>query len=380
MYVSILGKNQWEGLEIYGKYNNLISINKNTYTSAPESCFTFDSATKKIKKYDLDNPSCPYNPEIPDTIGGVEVEHIGPGAFITPDEQWCDDEEEPVDINYDNTETGTYEYCYYLVPDDPGPITAVKLPRYLKTIGYGAFYTNQIKNLTMQNNLITIGDDAFSTNELKSVFLPSSVITIGRDSFSYNNIEQFIISNSVTTIGIRAIYGNKLTNIALPSSVTSLAIGFLGGNRNLASLTVDRGNPNYKSINNAIYTKDGTTLVVGTKVMANNIDRNANFIGPFSFLYMSLTSVTIEENINTIGNNAFSGNQLSTLVIPASVTSIGNGAFNLNKLTTITMGGDDTILGDGLLYYLNNYFREKYYENKVGTYTGTQTGTWTKQP
>ena len=150
VYVDIVGQNQWEGLEYHGTINNLSLIKEGMYALAPESCFTFNSATKTITKYNLNNPSCPLNPEIPDTIGGVPVERLAPGSFITPTEQWCSVGNDFIDVglNHIHEDGDGHDYCYYEVDwDTPGPLTAVKLPRNLKTVGYAAFMYNLLENV-----------------------------------------------------------------------------------------------------------------------------------------------------------------------------------------------------------------------------------------
>jgi hypothetical protein len=129
------------------------------------------------------------------------------------------------------------------------------------------------------------------------------------------------IANGVTSIGSCAFCANQLASITIPESVTSIGSDPFGGNTTLTNITVNGSNPNYMSSNNALYTKDGKTLIVGTKDSANNI----------------LSTTT------TIGNNAFSYKDLTSVTIPSSVTSIGEAAFNNNPtLTTITVNSSNT--------------------------------------
>ncbi len=404
VYVDIVGKNQWEGLEYYGTLDNLTLIKKGTYTLAPESCFTFNSTTKTITKYNLNNPSCPSNPEIPDTIGGVAVEHLGPGSFITPIEHWCtsDTGHVSVALNYVHTEGDGYYSCYYISDwDNPGPLTAVKLPRGTKTIGYEAFMYNQLEDIFIPNGVTAMGDSVFSNNLLTDVYLPNSLTTIGAWAFGANNISNINIPRSLTILSFEALGSNLLTSMTIPSHITSIEAGVFCGNQNLERLVVDSANPVYKSVNNGIYTKDGTTLVVGTKGMANNIENTITTIGRGAFKRMGLTSVTIPNSVTKIENEAFlfndltsitlpntlttigmaalATNKLSSITIPSSVTSIEYYAFVSNTLTSITMGRTGTTIANNLLNFSNNNFRTSYTAGGAGTYTGTQNGTWTKQ-
>ncbi len=401
VYVDIVGKNQWEGLEYYGTLDNLTLIKKGTYTLAPESCFTFNSATKTITKYNLSDPSCPKNPEIPDTIGGVTVEHIGPGSFITPLEHWCDADQKS--LNYVHTESDGYDYCYYeLNWESPGPITAVKLPRSTKTIGYGAFLFNQIENVYIPNGVTTIEDNSFEYSLIERLVIPNNVTTIGECAFAFNYLTSLDIPEGVKKISSSAFMANRLVSVNISSTVEEMGTNVLERNSDLVTLKVDNNNPYYKSVNNGMYTKDGTILLSGTKVMSNNIENTVTTIRGSAFDGMGLDSVTIPSSVTTIGAFAFMSNNITNLIIPdgvinigsyafmmnklesvvisSSVATIGAGSFSSNFLTSIAINGNGVTIGDHLLAYNNNNFRTRYLSDGLGTYTGSQTGTWAKQP
>ena len=99
-------------------------------------------------------------------------------------------------------------------------------------------------------------------------------------------------------------------------------------------------------------------------------------IGSFAFYNKLLTSVTIPNSVTIIHDVAFHTNNLTSVTIPNSVTMIGNGAFIGNNLTSITIGSGVTLFGP-TLGPNGNDFHTKY--AGAGTYTGTQTGVWTKQ-
>ena len=100
------------------------------------------------------------------------------------------------------------------------------------------------------------------------------------------------------------------------------------------------------SSNNAIYTKDGKTLVIGTKTTSNNILNSTITIGASSFERMGVTGVTIPNNVTSIGNNAFHDNQLTSVTIGNNVISIGNYAFYENQLTSVTIPNSVRSIGN----------------------------------
>ena len=71
-----------------------------------------------------------------------------------------------------------------------------------------------------------------------------------------------MIPDSVTSIGHWAFSGcSSLTSIVIPDSVTSIGQHAFYHCNALASITVNANNPNYKSSDGNLYTKDGKTLI-----------------------------------------------------------------------------------------------------------------------
>ncbi|MBP1926923.1 hypothetical protein J2Z76_002795 [Sedimentibacter acidaminivorans] len=136
-------------------------------------------------------------------------------------------------------------------------------------------------------------------------------------------ITNVFIESGITTIGTLAFQGSDLTSVALPNSVTN--------------------------------------------------------IGNMAFKSNKLEAIVISESVAVIGYNAFDDNLLTSITIPNSVEDIGESTFFNNNLTSITMERSDTNLDDSLLHTDNNNFRSAYGLGGIGTYTGTQTGAWTKE-
>ncbi len=168
-----------------------IGGNRASAVATPEVCFTFDTVAKSITSYE--NPggtnNCPTDVVIPDTIGGVPVEAVGPSSFSGMG------------------------------------LTSVVLPNSLKTIGDAAFSWNQLTSVTIPNGIVEMPAYGFEGNWLTTISLPASVVAIKSHAFSSNKISSISLSESIVEIGMNAFYGNRLTSVTLPSSLLRLDSG-----------------------------------------------------------------------------------------------------------------------------------------------------------
>ena len=209
----------------------------------------------------------------------------------------------------------------------------IEIPNSVTTIGNRAFSDNQLTSVTIPNSVTTIGDDAFEFNQLTSVEIPNSVTTIGNHAFSFNQLTSVIIPNSVTTIESHAFYDNQLTSVTIPNSVTTIRDGAFRDNQ-LTSVEI----PNS-------VTTIGDAAFEGNRLTSVTIPDSVTTIESSAFSHNQLTSVIIPDSVTTIGYAAFSYNQLTSVTIPNSVTTIGDSAFYRNQLTSVTIPNSLTTIG-----------------------------------
>jgi hypothetical protein len=135
-----------------------------------------------------------------------------------------------------------------------------------------------------------------------------------------------------------------VTTLNIPANVENLAPGFATWS-NISELTVDNNNPYYKSINNAIYTKDGKKLVQ-TACGRNEsfaILEGTEIIGETALAFSDYTSVSIPASVITIEKNAMEEMaNLKTITFAANskLKTIGTNAFSFSGAIA---GGFDSL-------------------------------------
>lgn len=135
----------------------------------------------------------------------------------------------------------------------------------------------------------------------------------------------------VTTIGEHAFYyAQALKNVSLPKTINKIDKYAFYGCSSLEQIIIDENNPTLKSIDNILYDKEITKLLVcpATKtevIIPNSVTK----IGEGAFYHCTnLSEITIPNSVTYIELDAFTGcHSLTSVVIPNSVTRIGSYAF-----------------------------------------------------
>ncbi len=165
-----------------------------------------------------------------------------------------------------------------------------------------------------------------------TVIIEDGVTSIGGGAFSEcSNLQSVSIPDSIKKIGDAAFTYTHLTSVTIPASVTEIGLEVFRNCGYLTAITVSDANPQYKSVDGVLLTKDGKRLICcpGAKTGSFAIPDTVTEIGDYAFYYcFTLTGVTIPDSVTSIGISAFEGClELVSVTIPDSVTSIGERAF-----------------------------------------------------
>ena len=109
---------------------------------------------------------------------------------------------------------------------------------------------------------------------------------------------------------------------------------------NLRSVTVDKSNADFSSIDGILYNKTQTEIILVPKKINNavTIPSSIKTIDGYHFAYTSVTDITLSEGIERIDGGAFDHCPIKTIHLPASLTTLDAKAFSgCETLETVTV-------------------------------------------
>lgn len=187
-------------------------------------------------------------------------------------------------------------------------------------------------SFTIPDSVSVIAHSAFMSGEtLTEIVIPDGVTEIGYCAFSFcSNIKTLTIGSRLNTIGAKAFAYCHFENV-----------------------TVAENNPYIKSVDNVIYSKDGTKLISYRAHTSNNgsftVPDGVNVICAYAFNgSSSVKEIILPDGITTIEEGAFAGcSHLKQINIPDGVTTIGSKAFRYcYALTGIVIPDSVTVIGE----------------------------------
>ncbi len=241
-------------------------------------------------------------------------------------------------------ESGTWGDLAWTLTDS-GELTITgsgEMQRYPKTAWLE--YAEQIKTLTVGENIISLGEGAFSScTNLTSASLPGSLTAIGDSAFyECSSLQESTYPNTLQSIGNHAFNGcSSLKKFVLPENVS---IGWYAF-KNCSSLEdfqipESLGEIDERAFTDCPATRYATIGLAGAKALgkARITFRVSGYNCDIRYLYSS-------DEITDLAVISASKND-TEVIIPSGVTRIDDGAFNgCANLTKVTIPEGVTSLG-----------------------------------
>ena len=235
------------------------------------------------------------------------------------------------DIKEDHAELTKYEGqdTSLTVPDSVSgkPVTV---------IGKSAFSgKDALESVTLPDSVTQIGKSAFyDTGGLRQIILPARLESIGMAAFRKSGIEEIKLPAGLKKIGRAAFIYSGLKSVEIPDSVEEIGGAPFAGCKALKEIDLG-GNPNYKSVDGVLYTKDGRNLIqypAGKGSREYTVEDSTEEIGYGAFAQTGLEKVNLPETLLTIDNDAFfECYALTQLQLPDSLQRIGSMAFGRDR-------------------------------------------------
>lgn len=281
--------------DLYGDYGNSAWSEEVSYTPQIATGWsvrqTADGSGTEV--YVEDPAQVQGKVVIPATYGGVPVTNIAENAF-----------------------------------KDCAGLTSVVMPDNIRYIGKLAFYKCPSLKSVYCSDMAEFENHIFYECEsLEQVHLPETLKKMPvRTFYMCYSLQEITLPEGLEEMSNSSfVHCTALRELNIPASVTSIRAPVILGCSGLEKLTVEEGNPVYRSEGNCILTIDGEEVIAGCE--ASEIPQGTKRIGEKAFYSTTLTQLDLPEGIEEIGQEAFRSSDLTSVKFPKTLKRIGNRAY-----------------------------------------------------
>ncbi len=264
-------------------------------------------------------------------------------------------------------------------------LKTLEIPTTVTLIGERALARCAFASFTLPNSVIQVSPRAFEdNNELETVTLPNSLDRIEEQALHHcTNLNDITLPASVKTIGVRAFQGceslsainitdgvetiqdfafqycGNLESVTIGRSVKQISSSALSDCRpflyygaitsgKLTNITVDAANENYCSVDNALFNKDKTHLLLVGQRDTYTVPSTVRSVGPMAFASTEIKHVTLPSSVESLGDSLFIFCcELEEIAIPDAVKQIPDYAFRYcTSLSHVQFGNGITKIGN----------------------------------
>jgi len=222
--------------------------------------------------------------------------------------------------------------------------------------GTGAFYLcSSLTEVTVPASVNAVPSSVFAgCTSLSKVTMDYKVISIGDSAFedciSLTAVE---IPGWTTTIYGSAFRNTGLTTVNIPGNVTTIAGGAFASCKDLMSITVDRYNSKFTSINGVLYADSGTTLHTYPAGLGGAVSYHYKVtkIGSYAFSGCTkVTGITFGTSTTSLGGSVFENcTGLTQMKLPDRIVKLGTFVFSgCSNLKTVEIGSGVKTLTNSL--------------------------------
>ena len=186
-------------------------------------------------------------------------------------------------------------------------------------------------------NLYDNNQDIRVTLDMSGVVGLTKIENFSKYGSAISNLKSIILPEGITSIDIQHCY--NLESITLPSTLTEFDSNNLYENYNLQTVIVP-DNSVFKVDNGAIYSKDGTKLIMHfdkKTTAAFNVPEGVTTICGEAFHESKISSITFPSTLRKIGSDAFYYCEFTSVEIPDSVVLDTYAFYGCGNLTTVKL-------------------------------------------
>ena len=210
------------------------------------------------------------------------------------------------------------------------------LPYGMTEIAEKAYYNNkEVVSVVLPSSITVIKKYSFCLcSNLKSITLPEGLISIDTSAFSYcGKLETPALPQSLENLGTDAFQScYNIKNIFIPESLKT--VGENPFAHSVGTLSISSANRNFKVVNNALFSYDGTKLFFCMKSNSDNftfsVPEGVERIEAKAFYNLkNLSDVSLPSTLVYIGTCAFAHcEKLRTLALPQNLRELGGQVFS----------------------------------------------------
>ena len=229
----------------------------------------------------------------------------------------------------------------------PKTVTLVAFPATIKEIGASCFSYTKVSQVTFPSNsqLVSIGECAFENTPITSFVIPQNVKTLGHDAFRNSLLTKLTLNANLEPM----VYVGNVISGSNTYQVTE-HYNPCGGCP-AVTFVVPSNAKNYKVVNGALLSRDGTILYAQTSNLGGGtytVPASVTTIGSYAMCNnATFSNIVLPQGLTRMEQYCLYGTAIQSLDMPDSVTCVqGYICSNCSQLRSVRISNNVTELGE----------------------------------